>query len=75
MDTNFVLRGEEILGSPHSAYLEGVSAPSLSPGQIVVMDNLPAHKGCRVREIVEGRGCELSYNTVKKYLRRLDAAG
>jgi hypothetical protein len=28
----------------------------------------------QVREIVEGRGCEPSYNTVKKYLRRLDAA-
>jgi transposase len=27
----------------------------------VVMDNLSAHKGERVREIVEGRGCELLY--------------
>ncbi len=25
------------------------------------MDNLSAHKGGRVREIVEGRGCELAY--------------
>jgi transposase len=25
------------------------------------MDNLSAHKGERVREIVEGRGCELMY--------------
>src|SRR5918994_1444968 len=36
-------------------------APPLKPGQIVVMDNLSAHKGGRVREIVEGRGCELLY--------------
>jgi hypothetical protein len=41
------------------AYLEGVLAPTLSPGQTVAMDNLSAHKGGRVREIVEGRGCEL----------------
>jgi len=25
------------------------------------MDNLPAHKGERVRELIEGRGCELMY--------------
>ncbi len=43
------------------AYVEGVSAPSLSPGQVVVMDNLAAHKGERVGELVEGRGCELSF--------------
>ena len=38
------------------AYLEGVMVPSLSPGRVVVMDNLSAHKGGRVREIVEGAG-------------------
>ena len=43
------------------AYLEGVLAPTLSPGQVVVMDNLSAHKGGRVREIIEERGCELIY--------------
>jgi transposase len=43
------------------AYLERVLAPTLRPGQVVVMDNLSAHKGGRVREIVEGRGCELLY--------------
>ena len=43
------------------AYLERVLAPSLRPGQVVVMDNLSAHKGGRVREIVEGAGCELLY--------------
>ena len=43
------------------AYLEQALAPALKPGQIVVMDNLSAHKGGRVREIVEGRGCELLY--------------
>lgn len=43
------------------AYLEEVLAPTLLPGQVVVMDNLSAHKGGRVREIVEERGCELLY--------------
>ncbi len=43
------------------AYLERVLAPTLRPGQMVVMDNLSAHKGGRVKEIIEGRGCELAY--------------
>jgi transposase len=43
------------------AYLERVLAPSLWPGQVVVMDNLSSHKGPRVRELVEARGCELAY--------------
>jgi transposase len=42
-------------------YLERVLAPTLREGQVVVMDNLSAHKGERVREHIEGRGCELSY--------------
>ncbi len=42
------------------AYLERVLAPTLEPGRVVVMDNLlSAHKGGRVREIVERAGCEL----------------
>jgi transposase len=42
-------------------YLEHVLAPSLEPGQMVVMDNLSSHKGGRVKEIIEERGCELIY--------------
>jgi transposase len=42
-------------------YAERVLAPALTPGQVVVMDNLSSHKGSRVRELVEGRGCELLY--------------
>ena len=42
-------------------YLERVLAPTLRPGQTVLMDNLSAHKGGRVKEIVEGAGCELMY--------------
>ena len=43
------------------AYVEGVLAPSLRPGQVVVMDNLSAHKGEEVRELIEARGCELLF--------------
>ena len=43
------------------AYTERVLAPSLRPGQVVVMDNLSSHKGSRVRELLEARGCELVY--------------
>ena len=43
------------------AYLEQVLAPTLKPGQIVVMDNLSSHKGPWVRALIEGRGCELMY--------------
>jgi transposase len=42
-------------------YVERVLAPTLRRGQVVVMDNLSAHKGERVRELIEARGCELLY--------------
>ena len=42
-------------------YVEKMLAPTLQPGQIVVMGNLSAHKGERVRELVESAGCELLY--------------
>jgi transposase len=42
-------------------FLERVLAPVLKPGQVVVMDNLSAHKGGRVKEIIESRECELVY--------------
>jgi transposase len=43
------------------AYVEQVLAPTLRCGQIVVVDNLSAHKGGRARELIEERGCELLY--------------
>jgi len=42
-------------------YLEKVLAPSLKEGQVVVMDNLSAHKPKRIKELIEQRGCELVY--------------
>jgi transposase len=43
------------------AYVERVLAPTLREGQVVIMDNLSAHKRERVRELIGGRGCELLY--------------
>jgi transposase len=43
------------------AYIEHVLAPTLEAGQVVIMDNLSAHKPARVRELIESRGCELIY--------------
>lgn len=43
------------------AYVERVLGPTLRAGQVVVMDNLSAHKSKKVRELVEARGCELLY--------------
>jgi DDE superfamily endonuclease len=47
-------------GTLLETYLEDVLCPTLKRGQVVVMDNLSAHKGERVRELIEGEGCELS---------------
>nr|MBJ6874342.1 transposase [Vibrio cholerae] len=41
------------------AYVGHFLAPTLKEGQIVVMDNLGAHKTDRVRELIEARGCKL----------------
>lgn len=43
------------------AYIEHALAPTLEAGRVIVMDNLPAHKPARVRELIEERGCELIY--------------
>ena len=43
------------------AYVERFLAPTLRVGQVVIMDNLSAHKGERVRKLIEERGCELLY--------------
>src|SRR5258708_37612106 len=69
-------------------YLEQILLPSLAPGHIVVMDNLSAHKGARVRHLIEERGCQLlflpayspdfspieeTFSKIKAFLRRVGA--
>ena len=48
-------------GSIFRAWTEQMLAPELQPGDIVVMDNLPAHKVAGIREAIEARGAELRY--------------
>jgi transposase len=70
------------------AYLEHFLVPSLHPGQIVVMDNLSVHKGARVRQLIEDKGCQLlflpayspdfspieeTFSKIKAFLRRAGA--
>ncbi len=69
-------------------YMRSILAPSLKRGQIVVMDNLSVHKSKWVRELIEGRGCQLwllpsyspdlnpieeAFSKVKNLLRRAKA--
>jgi transposase len=42
-------------------YVEEILAPSLVTGQIVILDNLGAHKGKKVVELIEARGCHLLF--------------
>ena len=46
-------------GPAFLAYAEQVLAPTLRPGDTVIMDNLPAHKVAGVRTIIEARGAHM----------------
>lgn len=48
-------------GDVFLAYVEQVLAPSLKPGDIIVLDNLSAHKVPGVRETIEAAGAALLY--------------
>ena len=43
------------------AYVEQILVPELSPGEIVVMDNLGSHKGPAVRQAIETAGATLLF--------------
>jgi transposase len=42
-------------------YIREQLAPTLRPGQVVVMDNLSAHKAASIRHAIEARGCSLLF--------------
>jgi hypothetical protein len=42
-------------------YIERVLVPTLRDGQVMVMNNLSSHKGERVKQLIEAKGCELIY--------------
>lgn len=56
----FVLDGP-MDGAAFLAYVNQVLLPELKPGDIVIMDNLPAHKVKGVRGAIEGAGAHLLY--------------
>jgi transposase len=75
-------------GPTFLGYVENCLIPALKPGQIVVMDNLSAHKVQGVRHAIEEAGCDLWYlpayspdlnpieklwSKVKAWLRRIGA--
>jgi transposase len=60
MGASLVLEGSTN-GIVFETYLQEVLLPTLKKGQVVVMDDLSAHKGQRVRHLIEARGCELIY--------------
>jgi transposase len=48
-------------GKVLETYIEQALSTTLKPGQVVVMDNLSAHKGSKIRELIEAQGCELLF--------------
>jgi len=56
----FVLDGP-INRDAFEIYAEKVLVPELSPGDVVVMDNLSSHKGPNVRALIEKAGAILLY--------------
>ncbi len=48
-------------GDAFRAYVEQVLVPDLDPGDIVIMDNLPAHRVSGVREAIEAASASLLY--------------
>lgn len=60
MTAPFVLDGP-MNGAAFLAYVEQVLVPTLKPGDVVIMDNLPAHKPVAVREAIEQVGARLEF--------------
>lgn len=44
-----------------AAYVEQVLGPTLKDGDIVVMDNLAAHRATQIRDLIEERGAKLVF--------------
>jgi transposase len=48
-------------GAVFTAYVQQVLAPTLRPGEIVIMDNLGAHKVEGIRQAIEACGAQVLY--------------
>lgn len=66
-------------------YVKEILAPNLTAGQIVIMDNLAAHKGKNIEQMIQAKGCQLlflpgyspdfspieeTFSKIKTFLRR-----
>lgn len=75
-------------GDVFKLFVEQLLAPTLVEGDVVVMDNLPAHKVKGIQQTIESRGATLAYlppyspdfspieqcwSKVKTYLRKVKA--
>ena len=60
MTAPMVLDGA-MYGAAFLAYVERVLAPTLKPGDIVMMDNLSTHRGAAVRHAIQSAGAELRF--------------
>ena len=64
------------------AYVEQILVPTLRSGDVVILDNLPAHKGAAVRNAVEAAGARLlflppyspDFNAIEKRLLQAQGA-
>jgi transposase len=69
-------------------YITEQLAPTLRPGQVVVLDNLSVHKAASIRQVIEARQCTLlflpsyspdftpieqAFSKIKAVLRRIGA--
>ena len=87
MGASMILEGG-VNAQAFETYVEQILAPSLQPGQVVVMDNLSVHKVARVQQLIEDRGChvlflpayspdfspiEETFSKIKAFLRRAGA--
>jgi transposase len=43
------------------AYVEQILVPTLRPGDVVILDNLPAHKSVAAREAIEAAGARMLF--------------
>lgn len=48
-------------GEMFTAYVEAILAPTLAPGDIVILDNLPAHKVSGARDAIEATGAMMMF--------------
>ena len=87
MQAPFILEGA-VNTLAFEAYVEQVLAPSLKPGQVVVLDNLSAHTSERVRQAITKQECQIlwlptyspdltpieeAFSKLKAFLRRVGA--